>query len=746
MALSQTVERPADADAFDWARRAVAFDEAELISASPWAKTYRLVGESGAGGAAAYLKLLPPHQVAVLTSTLALTGAFEHQLPRVLAHDASAGWLLSADHGGRELDYDAEATDLVAVVQTYARMQVAGVGLPALRAGLPRPDLKRLPHRLLAFLNRQSASGLDDTGEPVGADYFLGADDAARYARLLGRRIGLIETHLAAAAELPDTVNHGDLRPPNTAVRADGGSVIIDWDDAVAGPAGMSLHGLFGGCVIPTILLSGSAAAQAAAESPHGKLVHAYVQALADGGYASAEVLHRALPAAICAGVIQFILNFARFPGESARSVAGGTMGRRLSGLLDLCDLLGARDRASALALAQEYEDEGELRRARNVLQDLAARTPDDLSVLPRLAAVLRARDEHDEAAELLREAIERQPEAAVLHASLGTTLMQLLDIDGAQAALRQALALDPTLDSAGVDLQHTEELAQMRAQAAEPGRMPTLHYEAQTTGHPRVRPDQIALGVELFNTYGTLQIDNAFPVALIEKLQAAFFDWYAPYFREGDHPDALRLGDKRYMLTVDMKRPFDDPGVIGAPTVLPIIRKLLDDDCVLGAFTSAVSLPGSLDQRLHKDHPALYANTEWHFALPAFAAQIIIPLVPLDHNSGTTRFYKGSHKVPTAGCEALGHQDPMVPLGSCLLNDYRCAHRGLGNRSDKVRPILTLTYNRPWFHDYKNYGKQPPLRISDASYEKLPADVRSLVAWWKEERSVGVLDQALLR
>lgn len=108
---------------------------------------------------------------------------------------------------------------------------------------------------------------------------------------------------------------------------------------------------------------------------------------------------------------------------------------------------------------------------------------------------------------------------------------------------------------------------------------------------------------------------------------------------------------------------------------------------------------------------------------------------MPLNELTGTTRFYKGSHRIPTDEVEALGAQDPQVPVGSCLLNDYRCAHRGLGNQSQQVRPILTLIFNRRWFRDFKDLSKQPPLRLTDAACQRLPADFRPLFSWWKEKR-----------
>jgi hypothetical protein len=56
---------------------------------------------------------------------------------------------------------------------------------------------------------------------------------------------------------------------------------------------------------------------------------------------------------------------------------------------------------------------------------------------------------------------------------------------------------------------------------------------------------------------------------------------------------------------------------------------------------------------------------------------------------------------------------------------DYRLYHSGLANRSDKVRPILYITYFRPWFKDYVNYRKVPSLLFDEAEYEKAPPQYR---------------------
>jgi tetratricopeptide (TPR) repeat protein len=497
----------------------------------------------------------------------------------------------------------------------------------------------------------------------------------------------------------------------------------------------MSLHGMFGGCTVPSILLSDSAAAQAAAKTPNSVRVEAYVQALAKAGYSDVSTLKRALPAAMCAGMIQFMLNFANFPGEENRVPVGDTLGERLKDLLDLCDLLTARNPDTVLEYAQDYEQHAQYRRAEQLFTEHTLRHPEDVDGWARLAAVQTKRDNLAAATQTYRQAIKLAPRAAALRASLGAVLMQQLKLGAAGRELQRALKLDPGLGVAGENFARIAAIETMQQQSAQPQRMPIISFDPSDRAAGVVRPEMTALGAHLFETYGTLQIDNAFAPETIARLHDAFMTRYSSYFREADHPDALYLGDKRYMLTVDLEHPFSDPGVMGAPMVLPIIHSLLGDDCVIGAYTAVISLPGSQDQRLHKDHPALFPNTRWHHMLPSFAIQIIIPLVPLNERTGTTRFYKGSHRVPTDKVEALGAQDPVVPLGSCLLNDYRCAHRGLGNQSNEVRPILTIIFNRRWFRDFKNYELQPPLRLTDATYEQLPEDLQALVSWWNEER-----------
>lgn len=729
-----------DGQALIWSRQFASFSEFELVSDHPWSRTYRLYDEHSS----CYLKVLPRRQAQALNAILALSNEFPGQVAHALGVDLNKGWLLTADVGGRTLDYDSADEDLVLAAQSYAALQAKAAGLMTPYKSLPTTELSTLAERLLDFLKPLDAVVGDDDPQ-VGADYFIGPDKALSYLQSLRHRLPLLRQHIASAFELPMTVNHGDLRPPNAVIAGDGRCVLLDWDDASVGPAGMSLHGLFEGCSILTVLLSGSPAAEAAAGTPRAILIRRYIATLAAGGYADSATLKRTLPGAMCAGMIQFIVQFARFPGEDTRADVAETIEDRLDDLLDICDLLATRNSDTTLEYAQDYEEHGHYSRAQAMLNDYLRKHPDTLEALKRLARVLHMDGDLEQASKAYQRCIKLSPNDAALHGGLGTVQLERLKLAPAKCSLQKALALDSNFESARGALQRVDVLNHMVRMSARSKQIPKMAYSEAERVAGIVKPEMLALGSELLDKYGTVQVDNVFDPGRIAKLHEAFVERYTRYFHEDNHPDALYLGDKRYMLTMDVEEPFNDAALIAAPLLMPIIRKVLGDDFVLGAYTAVISLPGSKDQDLHKDHPALFPNTPWHHSLPCFAAQIIIPLVPLNEMTGTTRFYKGSHRIDTANVAALGFQDPVVPVGSCLLNDYRCAHLGVGNRSQQVRPMLTLIFTRRWFHDYRNYAKQPPIRLSAQGYDQLPMELKPLFGNWKELRKHDRLMQSSL-
>jgi ectoine hydroxylase-related dioxygenase (phytanoyl-CoA dioxygenase family) len=73
----------------------------------------------------------------------------------------------------------------------------------------------------------------------------------------------------------------------------------------------------------------------------------------------------------------------------------------------------------------------------------------------------------------------------------------------------------------------------------------------------------------------------------------------------------------------------------------------------------------------------------------------------------GTTALWLGSHR----DAESLEEEgiEPLVREGSCMLWDFRLKHGGTPNTSAVPRPLLYLTYCRPWFLEHLNFGAKNP-------------------------------------
>jgi ectoine hydroxylase-related dioxygenase (phytanoyl-CoA dioxygenase family) len=61
---------------------------------------------------------------------------------------------------------------------------------------------------------------------------------------------------------------------------------------------------------------------------------------------------------------------------------------------------------------------------------------------------------------------------------------------------------------------------------------------------------------------------------------------------------------------------------------------------------------------------------------------------------------------------EGLGPKPVLMPAGSLLLRDPRMWHRGSPNKSDAPRPMLAISYNRPW---YRFNSVRVPRHVYDA-------------------------------
>jgi hypothetical protein len=174
----------------------------------------------------------------------------------------------------------------------------------------------------------------------------------------------------------------------------------------------------------------------------------------------------------------------------------------------------------------------------------------------------------------------------------------------------------------------------------------------------------------------------------------------------------------------------------------MPIIRRLLGEDCILGLLSAHISLPGSdmqpvrITKKRRTKHLLVFLVFCFSFWLycfsysdidyeplfdmyqpvPPYCVYVHIPLVDLTEENGPTEFWRGAthlsihnaindlrefEKLPIM---MLPSERVTIAAGGVVLKDMRCFHRGTPNNSKQARPILSLVYCRKWYRI--PYGK----------------------------------------
>lgn len=208
------------------------------------------------------------------------------------------------------------------------------------------------------------------------------------------------------------------------------------------------------------------------------------------------------------------------------------------------------------------------------------------------------------------------------------------------------------------------------------------------------------------------------------------------PPLQRAERPEISgRVGNRRFMAALELSGPFGSPDFFANPFALPVLRAVVGPEMVIGAFGAVTSLPGAQDQHVHFDGPPLF-NKAINRLAPAHAVNFFVPLVEFNASTGTTRLFPGTHLDVDRDVASAPFVDPIIPVGSCLLMDYRLKHQGLANRSELVRPLLYTVFQQPWFKDYKNHGRVPFLRLSDADYARMAEEHRALFSWTEHYRN----------
>ena len=251
----------------------------------------------------------------------------------------------------------------------------------------------------------------------------------------------------------------------------------------------------------------------------------------------------------------------------------------------------------------------------------------------------------------------------------------------------------------------------------------------AHQTGTDLTEAEPMRAAYDSLVKNGYVVLDHVVAADKIAALHREFDSRYRRYYQDNELDDTLEVGNRRYMIPVELAGPFADPEIYANPAVVAVARLALDLDAVLESCGAVIALSESRQQHIHRDGPVLF-DSAISAMLPAHALTFVLPLIDMNEEHGTTALWPGSHRWRQRD-DSAPPIAPEVPVGSCMIWDFRLYHGGTPNRSAAPRPILYSTYARRWYLDPRNFEKptQPRLLYDKDFVRNLPEQNRPLFA-----------------
>ena len=161
-------------------------------------------------------------------------------------------------------------------------------------------------------------------------------------------------------------------------------------------------------------------------------------------------------------------------------------------------------------------------------------------------------------------------------------------------------------------------------------------------------------------------------------------------------------------------------------PAILPVVRAVLGEDCLLNTYGTSIICPGEPAQRIHVDDgPFIAARTSVLRGRPhlgpgrwrqPIVCNTMIALCDFTERNGATRFVDGSHAlayparhdVDGAYLERTGRpmalRSAVMPKGSVLFFEGSCYHGGGANTGNTRRYAVTVDYCAGYLRTQENF------------------------------------------
>lgn len=697
----------------------------ELLSQQPWEKHYRIHTDHAAHF---YLRLTPLN--VCLKANLQILQTKTLPTEQLLHSDIQQGLIAYQEPAGNLLTSSPSHQQRCQLLSHYAQLQTQALEKPLERLLAYAPPQQSL-QQLFDFLAPNLTGNKLDKHQ-ISADFFITTEEAQGYAQAIASRQILLQPYFEQLQALPLLLEHGQLDTQHIFETYQSELLFKHWERACFAPAGFSLSTLFQGAHHLAYLLD-DFSDLSPEELQQKQQINIYINTLVEAGYSDTHILKTLLPFTALLGHFQHICHYANYGFDEFdyKKRIGHQIRDTLESIVHLCDYLALMQRDTTLHYANDYFQNGVPWRASKLLKQYVNMHPNDLETQQTLGEVCLYSGDWQGAINSFSLLVDKQPQHALWQSRLGEAYLKNKQSDLALRHLERATQLEPQNADLTKLYQRAKQLQHYREQAKIPHLAPTLRLSDVEKKHNQVEVEHLDLATEFFREYGNVVIENIFPKSLIHTISKIVFERYNNYFEDRHYEDNLVLGDKRRMVTLELSGALNDVRIYGNALVTHLMKRLLGDDYVMGGLNAVVSLPGAKDQGLHKDYPPLFPNDdEQYHVTPPFAIAMLIPLIEMREEHGTTEFRKGSHLVPEQMPHHMPTQTPIQQIGDCVIFDYRTAHEGLANRSNDVRPMLCVIFHRVWFRDALNYEQQADVPISPEELAKVPAELKHLFKW----------------
>ena len=252
--------------------------------------------------------------------------------------------------------------------------------------------------------------------------------------------------------------------------------------------------------------------------------------------------------------------------------------------------------------------------------------------------------------------------------------------------------------------------------------------------------PEHLEQAVNQVKLNGFVVVENVVPLDLVDKLNADFQQTVDELLKtDASKTEVNTSAFRRNRIRMDLpfREPYIHPLLLTNPFALPIVERIVGEDCRMFYFSADAPMPGAEYQQVHGDYAPFYPESE--AILPIAGLVVNYPLVNVTEQNGPLEAWPNTHLTPERFFTGSFVQDAakqltpvkmLTPKGSLIIRDVRMWHRGTPNVSSEIRPNLALIYARSWWDGA--FYPQATLGVTKRAFDGLSDRAKRLLRFEK--------------